>query len=218
MSKDLRKSIHGVAFLISQNFATRIITFIFNIVLARISSANLVGSLQTYELYYTTILFLSRGCFRMTLIRSSQYKDFQLSVNMTFIPYILFFSIVAFISCFLDLLNHKLYRLYTLAAGIEILSEPLYFYFQKNLLYSVRVRIEGFAIIFQYIITLLLCFNPINGILDLDSGIFAYAFGQIAYSLSILIGYVFSLCKNMNISSIINIFTPRIVYIKGELR
>ncbi|KAJ3272739.1 Oligosaccharide translocation protein rft1 [Terramyces sp. JEL0728] len=186
---NLKKSLQGVGFVLSQQVVTRGLTFGCNVFLTRISELGMIGIIQDMDLYHTSLLFLSRESIRMGLLRS---KKLQLVINMSFIPFLVFL-VLAVISIFTNTFKgdkQTVFYLYTLACGIELLTEPFYSYCQFKLLYETRVGIESKAFFTQIISTLgLALFRLNNGKLDTVDGLYIYAYLQVIYSLVLLVLY-----------------------------
>jgi hypothetical protein len=136
MNNNLEKSVHGLFQLISFQFAARIVTFICNIVINRLSDYRMLGILQDMDLLHGSLLFLSREMIRMALLRNSTVNDdIQLQINASFSAFVIFTSLSIGFGYVAQ--QHSL--LFILAAGLEILTEPLYIFCQSKLLYSIRV-------------------------------------------------------------------------------
>ncbi|KAJ3321172.1 Oligosaccharide translocation protein rft1 [Boothiomyces sp. JEL0866] len=186
---NLGKSLKGVGFVLSQQIVTRLLTFGCNVFLTRISDLRMIGIIQDMDLYHSSLLFLSRESIRMGLLRSTNP---QLIVNMSFIPFIIFL-VLATISIFTNSFagdKQLVFYLYTLACGIELLTEPFYSYCQFKLLYDVRVSIESKAFFTQIISTLVLAsFQLKGGSLNAVDGLYIYGISQIVYSVVLLVLY-----------------------------
>ncbi|CAF3227628.1 unnamed protein product [Rotaria sp. Silwood2] len=145
------------------------------------------------QLLYTTILFLSREAFRRTVPRLNDLHSIHHYINLTWfiIPVGLFIiSLVLPFTLFVQTDNAEKYPFYyhacffyTLAAFIELLSEPFYLLATVTLNYHINIYIEMFASTLVYK----------NG----ECALYYYGFGYIIYSLSITLSYYiyFITCK-----------------------
>lgn len=111
------------------------------------------------ELFSATILFLSRECFRLALIRNPSNvnqrnlrNSQQLVANMSFIPLVVgTVMMVVGLMFFVDFNNSDLSQsrrqttilIYSAACFVELLTEPMYILVQSGLLYHIRVWSEG---------------------------------------------------------------------------
>ncbi|KAI8816254.1 Rft protein-domain-containing protein [Fimicolochytrium jonesii] len=97
--------------------------------------------------------------------------------------------------------------LYLLATLLELLSEPFYILIQTSLLYAVRAKIEGVALLVKCVVTFVITF--VGG-----AGIGAFAWGQVAYGGVLLAGYAAAVAARAgrergHVSGLIHIITPR---------
>jgi oligosaccharide translocation protein RFT1 len=188
MSKNLAHSIKGAAFMMSLQLVTRVVTFSCNLLLNRISDVRMMGMLQDLDLLHSSLLFLSRETIRMAVLRNSTSKDvLQLQMNFSYVTFAIF-GILGFGMAYLNQDVHS--RLYILAAGMELLSEPFYIYCQSKLLYHIRVKAEGMAFLVQSIFNVCACVYLSKDGLDVHLGLVVHALGQIVYSTMLIAGYV----------------------------
>lgn len=161
----LKQTLKGTSYILSQQLLTRTITFSSNVYITRICQFGLLGSLQDFDLFHSSILFLCRETIRITLLRNSktgrkQSENIQFQLNMSFIPIFLYLCLIPFILYFCNNLNNYktsnldqqsinlnyktslIYQIYFIAAGIELLSEPMYIYCQSLFLYEIRVVLQ----------------------------------------------------------------------------
>ncbi|KAI9014846.1 Rft protein-domain-containing protein [Gaertneriomyces semiglobifer] len=88
--------------------------------------------------------------------------------------------------------------LYLIAAVIELLSEPMYVLVQSALLYDVRARVEGAALMIKCMIAVTMTLSGYipgtDGEKDVR-GAEVYAWGQVAYAGILVLGYLWMLSK-----------------------
>ncbi|KAI8900556.1 Rft protein-domain-containing protein [Globomyces pollinis-pini] len=200
---NLAKSLHGTGLILSQQLITRMATFLSNIVLTRISNLKMIGILQDLDLFHSSLLFLSREAIRMGLLRnSSKSQHLQFLINMAYLPILVFFVLITLSvligNSFINEDKVNAYTLYAIAAGLELMTEPLYIYCQNQLLYTIRVSAEGFAFLLQVGFTLVLALYSLNenGLLEIDTGIEIYAYSQILFSIVLFLTYAFLLKRS----------------------
>ena len=179
---------------------SRAFTFGLNQALVRLATPQTFGTAAIqFELLLSTILFLSREGVRNALLRSSvknERKDSNVALvdNISLIPVFLGVPIsglttlvyVQFASTTTTSQPHFHLSVfvYAVAAVLELLSEPLYIRAQNELRLNVRVRAEGAAVVSKSVVTFL--------VLAFASGewaLMAFAAGQAAYGLSLLIAF-----------------------------
>jgi oligosaccharide translocation protein RFT1 len=201
------KSASGFRAILSQQVLSRLITFILNIYLTRISTLGTMGLVLDMDLYLSTVLFLARESVRLSALRNPYTDKLQLLVNISYIPLALG-SVLIF--AFMNFSNPVL-GLYSVAALIELASEPFYNLLQFKLLYGKRVHVQGLAFFLQCLCTGLYYFASLkNGKVSVEDGIHAHAYSQIVFSCILFGGYYLSL-KNEQVS-----FFPRAVLEKDK--
>ncbi|KAJ3045717.1 Oligosaccharide translocation protein rft1 [Rhizophlyctis rosea] len=242
-TKALSSSIQGAFWLLLLQFVSRIGTFIMNNLIQRRSTLAAFGQVSDLELYYSTVLFLSRENLRMALLRSTTESDeekegeeeaaptepeataggsglrrrkggsvasdtqrrshglpegislrHQKMVNLSMVPIGIGVLVLTLIGTWRTLIRPAggfppCLSTYLLAAMIELCSEPLYIAVQTNLLYKVRVKVEGAALVVKCVTTLAYIYS-----VDLsrspNGSVAAFALGQLAYALMLLGGYI----------------------------
>ncbi|EFJ18768.1 hypothetical protein SELMODRAFT_444350 [Selaginella moellendorffii] len=187
--------------LVASQIATRIISFVFNVLVTRRLSPGDYGYSLQFQLLITTILFLSREGFRRGCLRSNNEGENDkdggtaefakvASVAWLTVPAGIATSIA---SCAIVVLwkrvevsraYERAVIIYGCAAVFEILSEPFYIIAQNLCLVRLRVVIETSA-------SLVRCFTSygllVRGIGKEGGLVFAY--GQVAYGLCLFLGY-----------------------------
>ncbi|KAI9331325.1 Rft protein-domain-containing protein [Obelidium mucronatum] len=194
----------GAGQLMALNVWSRLLTFALNQFALRFITRSVLGIVSMeMELLLATVLFLARECIRMALLRSEStlpppttesHKTTIMTVqtihappktNQSGIPSnrIWNFAILIFLG----------------AALVELISEPFYSLGVNNLYFSVRVRIEGAAVLFK-------CFVAIGllkwasargggsggggGVVSEEEGVLAFAWSQMAYAFVLAVSYV----------------------------
>jgi oligosaccharide translocation protein RFT1 len=158
---------------------------------------NLIGIVNIhFELFYSTILFLSRESLRRNIPKLTHIHSIYHYINLIWLI-IPFGFLFLFFSLFLILFiptnsNEKFFPdynkacfMYGLAAFIELLSEPFYLLSTLTRNYRIDIYIEFIASIIGFAFqTILIIKNP-------DSALFYYGFGYIIYSILITSFYYF---------------------------
>ena len=199
----------GSSLVLLQLFS-RVVTFVLNQALVRLVSPQVFGTTSIqFELLLSTILFLSREGVRNALLRASSQKAADrdatgpLVTNISLLPVAL--GIPTAIGSALIYLGSSSTTtssqphfqtsvlLYVLAAFFELLSEPMYIRTQNELRFHVRVRAEGTAVMLKTITTFLVLV-----IASEDYALVAFALGQTAYGLTMLVSFVVACSDNLN--------------------
>ncbi|TBU40050.1 Rft protein-domain-containing protein [Dichomitus squalens] len=200
----------GSSLVLLQLFS-RIVTFVLNQALVRLVSPQVFGTTSIqFELLLSTILFLSREGVRNALLRASSQKPSNsdttspLVTNISLLPVAL--GIPTAIGSALIYLGSSSSTtssqprfqisvlLYVLAAFFELLSEPLYIRTQNELRFHVRVRAEGTAVMLKTIVTFLVLVAAPE-----DYALVAFALGQTAYGLTMLILFLIACRDNLDL-------------------
>lgn len=221
-SDALELSVKGAFYILSQQLVSRLLTFTLNIFLIRSSPLGAMGIVFDMELYSATILFLSREWIRMALLRNPKIKSQQLLVNLAWIPPMLgiimtsLYLILTNSSATSNSIDHEQLRIvwiYSAAAIIELLTEPMYIHTQSLFKYQIRVWSEGCAFMAQCIVTFLqyLCLLQL-GPIEINQSVRAHAWAQLAFAITLAFTYLF----NLNRTTSLSILIPRRVVIDGE--
>ncbi|CCG82580.1 putative Nuclear division Rft1 protein [Taphrina deformans PYCC 5710] len=198
----LESSLKGTTYLILLQAVSRVLTFTLNQLILRYTTPSIFGfATIQLELLLSTILFLCREGFRTAVQRlpvQGNNDRVQEIINISYIPVTagLFISSVlsaAYISRAPDESRRIDYftstvSIYAFSTIIELLSEPGYNVALHKLRYKVRASCEGLAILSRCIVTFLV---SVYG--GPEIGALAFALGQLAYSIILLITYTFSL-------------------------
>lgn len=199
-------SLASASSLVLLQLFSRAFTFILNQLLVRLVSPQVFGTAAIqFELLLSTILFLSREGVRNALLRASSNsktdasrstsRDQQLLVaNIALLPVLLgipvtIFSAFTYLGASSETTRSQPHFslsvvVYALAAFCELLSEPLYIRAQNELRFDVRVRAEGIAVVAKTVVAFVVLVT-----LPSEWALVAFAAGQAAYGLSMLIGF-----------------------------
>ncbi|KZZ90607.1 rft domain-containing protein [Ascosphaera apis ARSEF 7405] len=204
----------GIMYLILIQVISRGFTFIANQFLLRYLSPSVLGAATQLEIYSISVLYFARESFRLVLQRQSapdedgknektdsQEKSKELTqsiVNMAFLPVVLG-SILALalgtlqakvsegIANEIPYFNEGL-RLTGWACLFELLAEPGFTFIQWRSLFKKRAAIESTAAVIRCLAS---CATAIIGArMGIIVGVLPFAMGQIAFSLTILFGYM----------------------------
>ncbi|CAK9202747.1 unnamed protein product [Sphagnum troendelagicum] len=185
--------------LMLSQVSSRIISFVFNVLVARRLTQEQFG-LQAvqFHLFTTTILFISREGFRRGCLRghvgtgSSEAENSSrvLAVAWLTLPWGVISSLILYNFVMwwqgLDFSQDYARSIFVLgvAAVLELGSEPLYILAQHLLLLRIRVGIEVVATLARSLVTFILLIQGIG----LGGGLL-FAYGQLAYGACLLLGY-----------------------------
>nr|VWO98028.1 PvdL [Ganoderma boninense] len=199
----------GSSLVLLQVFS-RVITFVLNQALVRLVSPQVFGTTSIqFELLLSTILFLSREGVRNALLRASSQESADrdaaspLVTNISLLPVALGIP-TAIGSALIYLRSSSLTTssqphfqtsvlLYVFAAFFELLSEPMYIRTQNELRFHVRVRAEGTAVMLKTITTFVVLVAAPE-----DYALVAFALGQTAYGLTMLVSFLVACRDNLN--------------------
>ncbi|KZT64272.1 Rft-1-domain-containing protein [Daedalea quercina L-15889] len=197
----INKALASASSLVLLQFFSRAFTFVLNQALVRYVSPQVFGTAAIhFELLLSTILFLSREGIRNALLRSSAPKPSNnenqlLAANIAILPTLLGIPAAILIPLFYvantsaSTASQPYFgvsvAIYAVAASLELLSEPLYIRAQNELCFDLRVRAEGIAVVMKTTVTFAVLI-----IGDAERALIAFAMGQAAYGLAILLTYV----------------------------
>ncbi|KAJ3024201.1 Oligosaccharide translocation protein rft1 [Thoreauomyces humboldtii] len=239
----LSSSIKGAGYLFLLQLCSRGATFFLNNYVQRTSSMGTVGIASELELLSGTILFLSRENLRMALLRVSSGGDEgkdttnakataerqaqqQKLVNLSYLTVAMGMLLTLGFAVYAQLAPsgrpHTAVQIYLLATAVELLSEPMYLLVQNALMYDARAKVEGSALMAKcfttFAFTLATCSDI--GSLSQTCGVHAYALGQLAYALVLLVGYFRVLhglpASSLPRASIIGVLTLRPVRVNHD--
>ncbi|KAI8381124.1 Rft protein-domain-containing protein [Radiomyces spectabilis] len=214
----LFSSAKGAYYLVLLQLASRMLTFTLHQVVLRYTTAETLGIASVkLELLLSTILFISREGFRCALLRGDnedstlekeKYEKHASSgeqkiTNLAYIPTAIGL-VTTFVACtyYLNQIDdvtaakYPYYRtsvvLFGIAAFAELLVEPLFVLALNRLYFRLRVSVEGVAVLLRCFITFGL---TLLGVQNQSSqanayGVLAFAVAQLAFGLTMAIGYV----------------------------
>lgn len=194
----------GMRYLIFLQIASRIITFVLNILVVREIDTAVFGVFSVqYQLIMATILFLTREGFRRACQRSSinasgsssarnASQEVAKVMNLAWLSVplgtIITLGVLFFFSRLaspeeLELSNYKEgLSLFALGSFLEILSEPVYILAQNLFLYRTRTLVEGSAVFLRCIVTYFL-------VVKSGLGLLGFGYAQVFYGLCLILGY-----------------------------
>ncbi|KAI9354883.1 Rft protein-domain-containing protein, partial [Zopfochytrium polystomum] len=221
-SVDASTTLAGGVQLVLLQVWSRLATFVLNQLALRFITREVLGIVALeMELLMSTILFLSRECIRMALLRvpkidlsgvpsrdgkfliipRARYELLQKMVNFAYVPAAIGAVLSVGIITLFDLyrpLKEQFYGqivlIFCLASVVELVAEPMYVLALNGLKFSVRVRIEGAAVFVKCVVALAVLYNSDrgnDGRVSLEGGVFAFAWAQLSYGACITWGYVF---------------------------
>jgi oligosaccharide translocation protein RFT1 len=174
-----------------------LINLIFNSLIIRNIDLNLIGIVNIHlELFYSTILFLSRESLRHNIPKLNDIHSIYHYINLIWliIPFGFYFILFSlFLTLFIQINPNEKFLpdynqacfMYGLSAFIQLLSEPFYLLSTLTQNYRVNIYIQFIASIIGFgFQTILIIKNP-------DSALFYYGFGHIIYSILITLFYYF---------------------------
>jgi oligosaccharide translocation protein RFT1 len=158
----LKSSARGASYMMALVMAQRIVTFLFNALLLRVVSVDVVGfASNDMELLVATLLFLSREACRLvalrapidTLTAAGNKLERQRLINIAWLPVplgLLLASGAAWVHRRVTAASadkavageHTAFYIFCLAAFVETFAEPFFILSQSMLLYGVRARTE----------------------------------------------------------------------------
>ncbi|KAH7118985.1 Rft protein-domain-containing protein [Dendryphion nanum] len=193
----LSASATGATFLILQQVASKLLTFVVYQILLRFQSPGILGVAAQLELFSISVLYFARESLRVALQRQSHGGSTQTIVNLS---YLAIFSGVP-LTCILALIwvrsdstpdvpfFKESLAVYCLATFIDLCTEPAFSAVQQKLLYKIRASAESAA-------TLLRCFGVCGSAVlasraGRDTGGLPFAIGQLVYAITLLVVYVY---------------------------
>jgi len=192
----LSASARGASFLILLQVGSRALTFALNQILLRYLSPDILGISVQLELYCISVLYFSRESLRVALQRRAD--GVQAVVNLAYLALIAGIPI-GFVLARLYLrtgvpdvphLGLSVW-LYGIAAVIELMSEPAFVAAQQLSAYKVRARAEAVATVGKTAVTVGLVLKWSRE--GRSTGVLAFADGQLAYAMLLLIMFGFDM-------------------------
>ncbi|KAI0696434.1 Rft-1-domain-containing protein [Cytidiella melzeri] len=193
-------SLASASSLVLLQLVSRVFTFVLNQLLVRLVSPQVFGTAAIqFELLLSTILFLSREGTRNALLRAGKGAPTLTTTqaNIALLP-VLFgapitvLSTLTYLYASSDSTTSQPYftlsvLIYALAAFCELLAEPLYIRAQNELRFDLRVRIEGSAVFAKTVVAFVILVGTSS-----EWALAAFAAGQAAYGLSMLVGFLYA--------------------------
>ncbi|EJD06490.1 Rft-1-domain-containing protein [Fomitiporia mediterranea MF3/22] len=209
------KALETASSLMGLQVLSRLVTFALNQALVRLATPAVYGTVSIQlELLLNTILFLSREGFRNALLRAdadgNAQKEQSLHVsNIALLP-VYFGILVSSLTSTLYFYSaseataeqpyfHATVILYTCAAVLELLSEPMHIRAVQQLNSAVRVRAEGSAIILKSVVTVTILLIDSSSKNSGRFALLAFAFGQLSFSIALLLVYVPKVGKSVSL-------------------
>jgi oligosaccharide translocation protein RFT1 len=170
---------------------SKLLTFLPNQIIVRIASPQAYGTAAIqFELVLSTILFLSREGVRNASLRTARERRSEAEENVALLPIIvgtpitLLVSVIYFISSSSSRLQPHFtlsVAIISLAALIELLTEPFHIRAATSLRIDVRVWAEGAAITAKSVVSMIIMLlgRP-------ELCLIAFALGQLAYSIALM--------------------------------
>ncbi|KLO11563.1 Rft-1-domain-containing protein [Schizopora paradoxa] len=188
--------------LIGLQMLTKAVTFVLNQALVRLSTPQVYGTVSIQlELLLNTMLFLSREGFRNALLRvtgdSKEKGRSTLLSNIALLPVYAGVPVSISVSVFYTYFATGATRdqpyfsptvtIYTVAAILELLCEPMFLRDVQVSNSRVRVKAEGIAVIIKAVVTTSILFLKSS-----ELGLIAFAAGQLSCSFTLLSIYLLS--------------------------
>ncbi|KAJ6500598.1 Rft protein-domain-containing protein [Mycena sanguinolenta] len=188
--------------LIQLQVLSRGVTFLLNRALLGLASPGAFGTAAIqFELLSSTILFLSREGVRNALLRVKPTKDGVWNAgNLYFLPLALGVPFaLAFSFGYARFAAHETrsqsgfyggIAIYALSAVMELWCEPMHNRATAEMKTHIRVRAEGMGITTKTLVTYLVLLYDFKTEMAGDLALIAFAVGQLAYSLILLVVYL----------------------------
>ncbi|CAE6429721.1 unnamed protein product [Rhizoctonia solani] len=195
---DLAKgSVNSAYSLIGLQVLSRLATFTLNQLLLRLASPKVFGTAAIQlDLLLSTVLFLSREGVRNALLRVPRESSSSTKIiNVSTLPALLGAPLAFGLTLGYRTIASPATRaqpyfdqavsIYALAAVIDLISEPLHNRAQSLMRFNLRIKAEGTAIIARSVCTVAALI-----IAGEHWSLIAFATGQLAYAITVLVVYV----------------------------
>ncbi|PJF18672.1 hypothetical protein PSACC_01517 [Paramicrosporidium saccamoebae] len=206
----IRQASANVFSLITLQLFSRILAFLLNaLLLRRLQPAVLGLATVKLELLYTTVVTLGREGLRRALLRypptDDGWKRRLIHMALLAVPCgipVLVFVVVAFTGSLPTELADMQMRfwlavgVYSGAALLELAVEPMYLLCVHLQMVRKRIPVESLAVTLRAVVVLTICLTTAKGAnlsTNLALGLIAYPLGQLAYSVSLVLGYFYIL-------------------------
>lgn len=196
MSTAITASAKGASYLILLQISSRAFTFLINQIILRYSTPERLGLSTQLELYVITVLYFARESVRVAVQRQASQP--QVVVNLSYISILLGFPLSlglgwAWLQRDLPAIPYvkEAVLVCGVAALVELLSEPAFVIAQQRLLYGIRASAETTATVLSCLVRLAVIVGSTRAGVDL--GVNAFAAGQLAYAVTLLVMYGWSI-------------------------
>ncbi|KAF2770441.1 Rft-1-domain-containing protein [Teratosphaeria nubilosa] len=193
-SVSVSASAKGATYMVLLTISSRAITFALNQVLLRFLSPQLLGVAVQLELYIITTCYFARESLRIATQRRSD-GGVQAAINLSYLAIIAGLPVGELLAEMYLRTNYPAVPYLTTAlrinqftAMVELISEPGFVAVQQNMLYKTRAAAEATAVVMKTVATAGLVFWNIYT--DVDLGVLPFAAGELAYSSSLTIVYL----------------------------
>ncbi|KAJ7611578.1 Rft protein-domain-containing protein [Roridomyces roridus] len=188
--------------LIGLQLLSRAFTFLLNQGLFRLASPGAFGTAAIqFELFSSTILFLSREGVRNALLRVKRSQDGSWKAgNLSFLPLCIGLPLALATSIGYARFAAEETRsqsgfyggisVYAVAAIIELWCEPMHNQAMSESKTHVRVRAEGMGVVFKTLSTFLVLLYDSRANMNGALALMAFAAGQLSYSLCLMLVYL----------------------------
>ncbi|KAJ3158454.1 Oligosaccharide translocation protein rft1 [Geranomyces michiganensis] len=146
----------------------------------------------------------------------------QKLVNLSCLPLLVGLLLVLCMATFKrEYLDKSSAWMYVIAALLELCSEPMYLLVQSSLMYRARARVEGAALLIRCLVTFALtlasCASSMAGDEADACGVRSYAWGHVAYSAMLILGYLWELGRDRGgLSAVLQVLRPRRIEGDGQ--
>ena len=221
----------GTLYLILIQVTSRAFTFAGNQVLLRFLSPTLLGIAAQLEVLFVSTLYLSRESLRVALqrlptgdgrekehgeLRNVTVAYSQTTVNLSYIAIILGLPLIGGIAQLYmhgadaEVLGSSYFKtsfqIYLLATVFELLSEPFFMVMQERMLYGPRARAETIAATLKCFSACLTAYLMNQN--ELAPSILPFAIGQLAYGITLLVGYFLAVYPTVRSGKLSMLITP----------
>jgi oligosaccharide translocation protein RFT1 len=208
---EIRQATSNTIALVGLQFFTRVLTFLLNAAIIRLTTPSILGiATVKFELFYNTVLFLSREGLRLALLRYTDGGDEQewirKLVHMSWlalpcsVPVLIFFTLAYYHNVPVEIVQANFVgyfwlaiMVYMIAALVELALEPCFMICVHRQLIKKRVYVESLAMTLRVLTVLSTCLvlkgegDPTR---DLMIGLIAYPLGQIVYAVALSVGFL----------------------------
>jgi len=191
---DISASAKGATYMVLLTIGSRAVTFALNQILLRFLSPQLLGVAVQLELYIISTLYFSRESLRIATQRRGD-GGVQAAINLSYLAILAGLPVGALLAQMYLTTNYPdvpylttALRINEFSAMVELLSEPGFVAMQQNMLYKTRAAAEATAVVTKTLATAGVVFYSFSRGLDL--GMLPFAAGELAYSSSLTIVYL----------------------------